>query len=387
MLLCKLLVESGLQMYYSESIRKMIASDQGWQVMHLKLYQLKVFLISVTAMTAYETLGELFFLNISRWQSHVITILVVSCGVMLASYFFDKKVRALWPVTTVFDTLDDAVMITDHDNCIIALNPAFTKITGDSPDEVLGKNPKMLSHSKHQPEFYTKLWNILTTTGDLDGEIWNRHKDGEIFVEWLSIKRIYNESGRLSHHVWVFSDLSEHKASSKRIQHLAHHDILTDLPNRILFNDHLYQAIANARREHKRTALLSLNLDNFIPISNKYGLDIGDLLLKEVSIRLLNCARRGSDTVARIEGDKFFVLLAVIQQTKDAISVAENIRYILNQTFEIAGQSIHISSSIGIAVFPDHGSDENLLLKNADIAMDNAKIKGGNGVQIYQSII
>jgi diguanylate cyclase (GGDEF)-like protein len=130
-----------------------------------------------------------------------------------------------------------------------------------------------------------------------------------------------------------------------------------------------------------------LNPPNFIPISNKYGFDIGDLLLKEVSIRLLNCARRGSDTVARIEGDKFFVLLAVIQQTKDAISVAENIRYILNQTFEIAGQNIHISSSIGIAVFPDHGSDENLLLKNADIAMDNAKSKGGNGVQLYQTII
>ena len=279
-------------------------------------------------------------------------------------------------------------MITDHDNRIIALNPAFTKITGDSPDEVLGKNPKMLSHSSHKPEFYTELWNILTTTtGNLDGEIWNRRKDGEIFVEWLSIKRIYNERGRLSHHVWVFSDLSEHKASSKRIQHLSHYDILTDLPNRILFNDRLYQAIANARRESKRAALLCLNLDKFKQISNEFGLDIGDLLLKEASIRLLNCVRRGSDTVARIEGDKFFVLLAVIQQVKDAISVAENIRYILNQPFEIGGHSIHISSSIGIAIFPDHGSNENLLLKNADIAMYKANRKGGNDVQLFQTII
>ncbi len=145
-------------------------------------------------MTAYETLGELFFFNISRWQSHVITILVVSCGVMLASYFFDKKVQALWPASTVFDTLDDAVMITDHDNRIIASNPAFTKITGDSPDEVLGKNPKMLSHSRHKPDFYTELWNMqTTTTGGVDGEIWNRRKDGDIFVEWLSLKRVYNE--------------------------------------------------------------------------------------------------------------------------------------------------------------------------------------------------
>ena len=339
-------------------------------------------------MTYYETLGELLFFNISRWQSHVITILVVSCGVTLASCFFDKKAQALWTASTVFDTLDDAVMITDHDNRIIAFNPAFTEITGDSPDEVLGKNPKMLSHSRHMPEFYTEWWNMLTTTtGDLDGEIWNRRKDGEIFVEWLSIKRVYNESGRLSHHIWVFSDLSEHKASSKRIQHLAHHDILTDLPNRILFNDRFYKAIANARRESKSTALLSLSLDEFKPISNKFGLDISDLLLKEVSIRLLNCVRRSSDTVACIGGDKFFILLAVIQQAKDAILVAENIRYIFNQPFEIAGHSIHISASIGIAVFPDHGSDEKLLLKNADIALYNAKKRGGDDVLLYQTII
>jgi diguanylate cyclase (GGDEF)-like protein/PAS domain S-box-containing protein len=299
-----------------------------------------------------------------------------------------KKTQALWPASTVFDTLDDAVMITDHDNRVIAFNPAFTKIIEDSPDEVLGKNLKILSHSRHKPEFYTELWNMLTTTtGDLDGEIWNLRKDGEIFVEWLSIKRVYDESGRISHHVWIFSDLSEHKASSKRIQYLTHHDILTDLPNRILFNDRLYQVIANARRESKRTALLSLNLDKFKPISNEFGLDIGDLLLKEVSIRLLTCVRRDSDTVARIEGDKFFVLLAVIQQAEDAISVAENIRYILNQPFEIAGQSIHMSSSIGIAIFPDHGSDENLLLKNADTAMYEANRKGGNDVQLFQTII
>lgn len=354
--------------------------------MHLKLYQLKVFLISVIAMTAYEALGELFFININRWQSHVINILFVSCGVMLASYFFYKKVQALWPTSTVFDTLDDAVMITDQNNCIVAINPAFTRFTGDSPDEVLGKNPKMLSGSRHKPEFYKELWGMLPVTGDLDGEIWNRDKDGLIFVEWLSIKRVYNKSGRLSLHIWIFSDLSEYKASSKRIQHLTHYDILTDLPNRILFTDRLHQAISNARREGNITAVLCLHLDKFKSISDQFGLDIGDLLVKEVSIRLLNCVRRGSDTVARIGSDEFLILLAVIGQKKDVMKVAENIRYTLNQTFGIAGHSLHISSSIGIAIFPDHGSDENMLLKNADMAMYNAKKKGGNDVHLYQTI-
>jgi diguanylate cyclase (GGDEF)-like protein/PAS domain S-box-containing protein len=364
----------------------MIASGQGWQVMRLKLFQLKVFLISITVMIAYEMLKELFFFNVSKWQSHVITILVVSCGVILVSYLFHKNAKALWFTSTVFDNLDDAVLITDQDNRIIAFNPEFTKITGDSPDEVLGKNLKILSDSRHKPEFYKELWDTLTTKGEWDGEIRNRRKDGEIFVEWLSIKRIDDESGRFSHHVWVFSDLSEHKASSERVLHFAHHDILTDLPNRILFTDRFHQVIAKAEREFKRLALLYLDLDNFKSINDKFGLDIGDLLLKEVSTRLLGCVRE-SDCVARMGGDEFLILLAIIEQAKDAMMVAENIRHTLNQTFEVDGHSLLISSSIGIAVFPEHGSDEKLLLKNVYIAMDAAKRKGGNNAQLYQTII
>jgi diguanylate cyclase (GGDEF)-like protein/PAS domain S-box-containing protein len=364
----------------------MIASGQGWQVMSLKLYQLKVFFISVTAMTAYETLEELFFFNISRWQSHVITIMVFSCGVMLVSYFFHKKAKPLWLASTVFDTLDDAVMITDQDNRIIAFNPAFTKITGDSPNEVLGKNPKILSGSKHKPEFYKELWNTLST-GDKDGEIWNRRKDGEIFIQWFSIKQVCDESGSFSHNVWFFSDLSEHKASSERILQLAHHDILTNLPNRILFTDRFHQVIAKAKRESSRFALLYLNLDKFNQINDKFSLDIGDLLLQKVSILMLDCVRRDSDTLARIGGDEFLVLLADIEHAKNAMVVADNIRHALNQTFEVAGHSLHISSSIGIVVFPEHGSNEKQLLKNVYIAMDTAKRKGGNNAQLCQTII
>lgn len=336
-------------------------------------------------MTAYEALGEQYFFNISRWQSHVITILVVSCGVVLISYFFYKKAKPLWLASTVFDTLDDAVMITDQDNRIIAFNPAFTKITGDSPHEVLGKSPKILSGSKHKPEFYKELWNTLNT-GEEGGEIWNRRKDGEIFVQWFSIKQVCDESGRFSHHVWVFSDLSEHKASSERIVQLAHHDILTGLPNRILFTDRFHQVIAKAKRESNRLAVLYLNLDKFMSINDKFGPDIGDLLLKEVSIRLLDCVRRDSDTLARIGGDEFIVLLADIEQAKNAMVVAENIRHTLHQTFELAGHSLHISSSIGIAVFPEHGSNEKQLLKNVYIAMDAAKRKGGNNAQLCQTV-
>lgn len=337
-------------------------------------------------MSAYEVFKELFFHDLSMWQSHVITILVVSCGVVVAFYFFRKKADELRLASTVFDSVDDAVAITDVDNRIITVNPAFTRITGYAADEVIGKNPKVLASGLQPPEFYKELWDALITTDGWNGEIWNRRKNGEVFVEWLSIKRVHDEDGNLTHHVAVFSDISERKATAERIQHLAHHDILTDLPNRILFTDRLQQAIANAKRESKHIAVLYLDLDKFKQINDTHGHDIGDLLLKEVAARLLDCVR-DSDTVSRIGGDEFLVLLPTIEEEKDAILVAEKIRHTLNQAFELANYSLHISSSIGIAVFPEHGSDEITMLKNADAAMYAAKKHGRNNVKLYQMMI
>ncbi|MDD5180887.1 MAG: PAS domain S-box protein, partial [Gallionellaceae bacterium] len=252
---------------------------------------------------------------------------------------------------TVFNTMDEAVMVTDSDNRIIAVNPAFTAITGYSADEVIGKNPHILSSCLHPPEFYQELRETLTATGSWSGEIRNRRKNGEIYVEWLSIKQVRDENANLTHHVAVFSDISERKAIQERIQYMAHHDALTDLPNRILLSDRLQQAIAQARRDKTHPALMLLDLDRFKPVNDELGHDVGDLLLKEVAQRLQNCMRE-SDTAARIGGDEFIVLLPTITEEQDAILVAEKILYALGQPFELAGHCLHISVSIGVVIYP-----------------------------------
>lgn len=377
--------------------------------MNPKLYHLKAFLVSALAMAAYETLKEPLFLNISSWQSYAINILVVSCGVTLASFFFVKKARIKlpassvftqhsplvstasnkkqWLAATVFDTLENAVIITDKDNLIIGFNSAFTKISDDAPDQVLGKKPKMLSSGRYTPEFYQEFWNTLSSTGRWDGEIWHHSKDGEICALWFSIKRVYDELGHFSHHIGIFLDLNQHSASFERVQHLMYYDILTDLPNKTLFMDRLHSAIANAKRENNLAAVLCLKLDRFEHITNEFGFDIADQLLKEVSNRLRELVQRKSDTisVSRMGGDEFVVLLSVIEKVQNAVMVAENIRDTLYNAFEIEGHSIHISVSIGIAVFPEHGNSENLLLTNANKALDEARYNtGGNRVKLYQ---
>jgi len=284
---------------------------------------------------------------------------------------------------TVFETVDQAVVITDTENKIITVNPAFTSITGYTKDEVAGKNPHLLSSGKHPPEFYQELWGTLTSTGSWHGEVWNRRKLGDIYVEQLSIHMVRDEEGQLTHHVGTFSDISERKAAEEHVQHMAHYDLLTDLPNRALITDRLRQTLIKAKRNKERMALMFLDLDKFKPVNDTLGHAIGDLLLKESAKRLLHCVRE-SDTVARIGGDEFVVLLPVIEGEQDAMVVAEKIQHALSNPFELTGHTISISVSIGIAIYPDHGDDEKTLIKNADFAMYHAKRSGRSNVKIYQ---
>ena len=180
-------------------------------------------------------------------------------------------------------------------------------------------------------------------------------------------------------------DISERKANEEKIQRLAHYDTLTDLPNRRLFSDRLQQALATAKRDKAHLALMYFDLDRFKPINDTLGHDIGDLLLKEVAKRVQDCLRE-SDTAARMGGDEFVVLLPAIEAEQDAMVVAEKIRHTLNRPFELVGHSLHISSSIGVAVYPEHGSDEETLLKNADTAMYHAKESGRNMVRFFPNV-
>jgi len=207
-----------------------------------------------------------------------------------------------------------------------------------------------------------------------------------VYLEWLSIKQVRNQHGQPTHYVAVFSDISVRKADEDRMRKLAHFDVLTGLANRTLFSDRLHQVIVKARRDNTKAALLFIDLDKFKPVNDDLGHHVGDLLLKAVASRLLDCVRRESDTVGRLGGDEFVVLLPEIETSNAAIAVAEKILGALNKTFEIGKQNhqIHISASIGIALYPDHGSDETLLLKSADAAMYRAKEGGCNQVQLAQ---
>ncbi len=297
-----------------------------------------------------------------------------------------EREEALRLASTVSLTMDEGVTITNIDNLIVSVNPAFSAMTGYAQDEALGKNPRLLASGQESSEFYERLWSQLLSTGSWHGEIQNRRKNGEVYLEWLSIKQVRNHRGQPTHYVAVFSDISERKADENRMRKLAHFDVLTGLANRTLFSDRLHQVIVKARRDNTKAALLFIDLDKFKPVNDDLGHHVGDLLLKAVASRLLDCVRRESDTVGRLGGDEFVVLLPEIETSNAAIAVAEKILGALNKTFEIGKQNhqIHISASIGIALYPDHGSDETLLLKSADAAMYRAKEGGCNQVQLAQ---
>jgi diguanylate cyclase (GGDEF)-like protein/PAS domain S-box-containing protein len=286
--------------------------------------------------------------------------------------------------STVFNTVDEAILVSDVDNRIITVNPAFTRVTGYLPEDVIGGNPRMLGSGKHGADFYSELWQQLARTGSWSGELWNRRKDGELYVEWTSIKQVRDSNGKLTHYVAAFSDITARKAGEESIRHQAQYDALTDLPNRVLLFDRLQQALAQAKRDKTHLALMYIDLDKFKPINDNLGHAIGDQILQGVASRMLSCVRE-VDTVARIGGDEFVVLLPIVESDSDALKVAEKIRYALNQPFEIAGQSLSISSSTGIALYPEHGSTEDELTGNADVAMYFAKESGRDNVKLFQA--
>lgn len=299
--------------------------------------------------------------------------------------------EALRLAATVFNTVDEAVMVICLKGLIVTVNPAFSVITGYTSDEVIGKSPRILTAGAptptllmEHPDFFEELWESLTAAGKWQGEVGNRRKDGEYYIVWLSINRVYDSQNRPIHYVAVFSDISARKATEEQMSYLAHYDALTELPNRTLFTDRLQQALTQAKRDKAHLALVYLDLDNFKPVNDTFGHHIGDLLLKEVAKRLQEC-KRESDTVSRIGGDEFIMLLPTIETELDAIVVADKILHALSQRFELDGHSLQLSTSIGIATYPEHGSDEKLLIKHADIAMYHAKKSGRNNVKLYQS--
>lgn len=293
-----------------------------------------------------------------------------------------RREEALRLAATVFDIVDEALLVTDPENHIIAVNPAFTVITGYTAAEVLDHNPRILSAGTQPAAEFRDMWQSLHDKGSWQGEIWNRKKDGEVYVVWLSIKLVRDAHGKVTHHVAVFSDISERKAREQNILHQAHHDPLTDLPNRALFGERLSQALLRARREGQRMALMFLDLDRFKPVNDTLGHAVGDLLLQEVAQRLVATVRE-SDIVARVGGDEFIVLLPTLDLADDALPVAGKVIGALEAPFTIGEHHLEISASIGIALYPEQGDNEETLTHHADIAMYHAKKAGRGQAVVY----
>lgn len=283
---------------------------------------------------------------------------------------------------TAFES-QEGIVITDASHVILKINQSFTQITGFTDSDVIGHKMDILKSNLHNVEFYNSMWNTIHNKGSWQGEIWNRRKSGELYPEWLTITAVKDDAGIVSHYVGTMLDITDRKAIEDEVRHMAHYDVLTDLPNRTLLTDRLHQALAQARREKAKLALMFLDLDKFKPVNDQLGHAIGDVLLREVAYRLQACMKRESDTVARLGGDEFVIMLAQMDDEQEAATVAEKVVQAISQPFEIEQHIIDLSISIGIAIFPAHGMDVKALMKKADDAMYQAKDAGRNCFRFY----
>ncbi len=277
----------------------------------------------------------------------------------------------------IFESTDEGIIITDENNLITMVNSAFSEITGYSEEDALGQNPRLLRSGKHDHAFYDKLWQHLEVDESWRGEMWNRRKDGSLFPVWQQITVIKDNDGRVSHYASIFSDISELKAVEQQLAHLAHHDELTGLPNRLYFKAQVEKSLQQAKRNQHMMALLFLDLDGFKQINDSFGHDTGDILLKEVAQRLTGCVRE-EDTVARMGGDEFIIILNQISHRDDASMVANNVVAAVTRPLQLAQHSLSPTASIGISIYPHDAQSITGLQKAADHAMYMAKQQGKN---------
>lgn len=276
---------------------------------------------------------------------------------------------------SVFDTASEAIIVSDAKNHIVAVNPAFSRITGYLSAEVLGKTPALLASGLHDQAFYRDMWHRLLQDDHWEGEIRNRRKDGQIYVEWLKIALVRDEEGNPQQFVAMFSDVTEKKRQEEEVWHQANFDGLTALPNRRLLDDRLDRALAQAARRQTVLAVLYLDLDRFKPVNDVYGHGAGDDLLRQVAQRLRN-ALRDEDTVARVGGDEFVAVLPDIANADAAVHAAEKVIAALSAPYRIWESHVEISCSVGIALYPRDAQDAIALVEKADGALYRAKQAG-----------
>ena len=290
----------------------------------------------------------------------------------------------LW--AKVFEGSNEAIMIMDANLMVVSVNRAYENIMGFSETEAIGMDTKTLGARLHTHSFFRNLISILNEQGHWQGELDNQRKNGEIFPSWFSISMVPNAQGEPENYIAIFNDITEYKNSRAQIDYLAQHDNLTGLPNRMLLNDRLEMAINNAKGEDEKVGVLFIDLDRFKNVNDSLGHSMGDQLLKETASRLSSTIRT-CDTVSRLGGDEFVVLVPNIKYETNLADITLKVRDSLQRPYSAGGINLHITPSIGIAIFPDDGDTANVLIKNADAAMYLAKEKGRNNYQFYTPIL
>tara|TARA_R110002094_G_scaffold8064_1_gene17467 strand:+ start:6421 stop:8583 length:2163 start_codon:yes stop_codon:yes gene_type:complete len=289
----------------------------------------------------------------------------------------ERQAEELELASLVFQNSSEGMMVTDANNHIITVNPAFTAITGYRFDEVKGKTPGILNSGHHKPSFYQQMWQQLKSTGKWQGEVWDKRKDDKLCPRWLTIDSIRNRDDSVSRYVAIFADITEKKLSEELIWRQANFDTLTDLPNRNLFRNRLELELKKSQHANLTLALLLIDLDRFKEVNDTLGHDVGDSLLQQATVRIIESVGE-SDTVARLGGDEFAVILPEISETSQIEDIADKLIVQLAEPYAIANEVIYLSASIGITLYPSDATGIDTLLKNAEQAMYVAKKNGRN---------
>ncbi|WP_066504507.1 putative bifunctional diguanylate cyclase/phosphodiesterase [Abyssisolibacter fermentans] len=284
----------------------------------------------------------------------------------------------------IFDNISEGIVITDENAIIQWANLAFTEITGYTIQEAKGKKTSLLKSDSHEPKFYDSMWKSLINEGFWEGEIWNRRKNGEAYLEILKIKSIKNDNNKIIKYIAIFTDITNIKSSKNNYK--VNYDPLTGLPNRLLLNERLKIAIEYAKSHNTKLSILFLDLDDFKKVNDGLGFEIGDMLLKEVSARL-KILMHDRDIVARIGADEFIILKYDVGSKLDLTNIASKLLNVFSNKFVIKGHDIYISVSIGISVYPKDGEDADSLVKNSNLAMYQSKKKIGNKYEVYGLLV